>query len=153
MSEHRRSFAEWQVQEEKRKRSVESWKRTVFGFANETDELCMAAQHCLDSCLDRNDAEGWRDFVTDSDEALSIGFFVSESERKITGYGVDAGPCTIVVPFPSDQGIFVWPDDDDLPAFSALLAQSLHPFSEAFSSWRTSAICLEKKKKERENER
>lgn len=86
-------------------------------------------------------------------EALSIGFFVSENGRKIRGYGVKAEPCTIVVPFPSDEGEFVWPDDDDLPAFSALLAQSLHPFSEAFSSWRTSAICLEKKKKERENER
>lgn len=88
-------------------------------------------------------------------EALSIGFFVSENGRKIRGYGVEAEPCTIVVPFPSDEGEFVWTDDDDLPAFSALFAQSLRPFSATFSSWRTSAICkggegTEKRAEERE---
>lgn len=158
MNESGRTFAKWWMKEEKRKRSVGSWKKTVSGLTQETDDLCRNAQRCLDSGLDKKDAEGWREFVADPNEALSIGFLVSENGEKIRGYGVEIGPCTIVVPFPSDGGGFVWPDDDDLPAFFALLAQSLRPFSAAFSLWRTSAIRkggegTEKRAEEREKTR
>lgn len=104
MNESGRTLAKWWMKEEKRKRSVENWKKTVSELTQETDDLCRNAQRCLDSGLDRKDAEGWREFVADPNEALSIGFLVSENGEKIRGYGVEAGPCTIVVPFPSDEG-------------------------------------------------